>query len=312
MIEHEITWAAPVALDIFFAGLAAGAFCFAVLMSKRRGEGFRVCSQASALLTPLSVIFGLCMLILDLRYKTRFWFTMTVFNSHSPMSQGVWLLTIFSNIAALYAIFWMPAVYRERIPVIGKWSLWSQNKVRDLLGYVGFPFAVLVSIYTGVLLSATSIPMWRNLALPALFCFSSMVTGFSGGLLLALLFSPGKRKEIMAGPVRWLWESYRILLPVYFLTVLVYVLLFFSQGMKWEVVVPLITGWDGLIWWLGVVGVGILLPLVFVFRKAKAGLSQVFVVLGSLLAGGFLLRLVLVFSGQEQIIVAAYRLTHMP
>jgi polysulfide reductase chain C len=282
------------------------------LMGKRHGEGFRVCSQASALLAPVSVVFGLCMLILDLRYKTRFWFTMTVFNSHSPMSQGVWLLTIFSNIAALYAIFWIPAGYRARIPVIGKWPLWSQSKVRDLLGFAGFPFAVLVSIYTGVLLSATSIPMWRNLALPALFCFSSMVTGFAGGLLLALLFSPGQRKEIMAGPFRWLWESYRLLLPIYFLLIVVYVLLFLTQGMRWEAVLPLITGWNGLIWWLGVVGVGVALPLVLVFRKAKAGLSQVFVVLGSLLAGGFLLRLVLVFSGQEHIIVTAYCLTHMP
>jgi formate-dependent nitrite reductase membrane component NrfD len=292
MSEHEITWASPVALDIFFAGLAAGAFCFSVLMSKRRGEGFRACSQAAALLAPVSVAFGLCMLVLDLRYKTRFWFTMTAFNSQSPMSQGVWLLTIFSNIASLYAIFWIPSGYRERIPVIGKWSLWSNSKIRDLLGWVGFPFAVLVSIYTGV------------------FFFSSMVTGFAGGLLFALLFSPGQRKELMDGPLRWLRGSYRVLLPIYFMVILLYIILFLTQG-KWAAVLPLITGWNGLVWWLGVVGVGIVYPLVLVFRKAITGLPQVFVLLVAVLAGGFLLRLVLVFSGQEHIFVAAYRLVHM-
>ena len=51
---------------------------------------------------------------------------MTVFNGDSPMSLGVWLLTLFSVIAALYAIFWIPAVVRERIPVIGRWPLWSR------------------------------------------------------------------------------------------------------------------------------------------------------------------------------------------
>jgi polysulfide reductase chain C len=308
----EITWGMPVVLDLFFAGLAAGAFCFAVLASRRAGESFQACSRAAALLAPLSVALGLAMLILDLRYKTRFWFTMTVFNGDSPMSLGVWLLTLFSVIAALYALFWIPAVVRERLPVIGRWPLWSQQRVRDALGLVGVPVALLVSIYTGVLLSATSIPLWRNLALPALFCFSSMATGFAAGLFLALLFSPGKRQEIIAGPFQWLQGSYRILLPAYLLAILVYILLFFLPGMRQEEILPLITGWNGLVWWLGVIGFGIMLPMLFGLQKAKASLSRVFVVLGALLAGGFLLRLVLVFTGQEHIITTAYRLTHMP
>jgi len=308
----EITWGMPVVLDLFFAGLAAGAFCFAVLASRRAGESFHACSRAAALLAPLSVAFGLSMLILDLRSKTRFWFTMTVFNGDSPMSLGVWLLTLFSVIAVLYAIFWIPAVVRERLPVIGRWPLWSQQRVRDALGLVGSLVALLVSIYTGVLLSATSIPLWRNLALPALFCFSSMATGFAAGLLLALLFSPGKRQEIITGPFRWLQGSYRVLLPAYLLAILVYVLLFFIPGMRQEAVLPLITGWNGLVWWLGVVGVGIMLPMFLVLGRAKASLSRVIVILGALLAGGFVLRLVLVFTGQEHIIATAYHLTYMP
>lgn len=307
----EITWGMPVVLDLFFAGLAAGAFCFAVLTSRKAGESFQACARTAAILAPLSVGFGLCMLILDLRSKTRFWFTMTVFNGDSPMSLGVWLLTLFSIIAALYAMFWIPAPVRERLPVIGKWPLWTEQKCRAALGIAGVPVALAVSIYTGVLLSATSVPLWRNLALPALFCFSSMATGFAAGLLLALLFSPGKRQEIITGPFRWLQGSYRVLLPAYLLAVLAYVLLFFTPGMGQKDILPLITGWNGFLWWFGVVGVGILFPLFLNQRKAKASLSRIFVVLGALLAGGLLLRLVLVFIGQEHVIAAAYRLTHM-
>jgi polysulfide reductase chain C len=308
---NEITWAMPVVLDLFFAGLAAGAFCFAVLTSRRHGEGYLACSRAAALLAPLSVAFGLSMLILDLRYKTRFWFTMTVFNRDSPMSLGVWLLTLFSLIATLYAMFWIPVSVRERIPIIGRWPPWSRQSVRDTLGLAGVPVALLVSIYTGVLLSATSIPLWRNLALPALFCFSSMATGFAAGLLLALLFSPGKRRVLIAGPFHWLRRSYRILLPAYLLSALAYLLLFFIPLSRQKELIPLITGPSGLIWWLGVVGVGMLLPLIIGFRKTKASPSTVYVVLGSLLVGGFLLRLVLVYIGQESIVAQAYYLAQM-
>jgi polysulfide reductase chain C len=308
----EITWGMPVVLYLFFAGVAAGAFCFAALTGGRHGEGFLACSRAAALLAPPALAFGLAMLILDLKYKTRFWFTMTAFNVVSPMSLGVWLLILFSVIATLYALFWIPAGVRERIPVIGRWPLWSQQEVRDALGWVGIPVALLVAIYTGVLLSTTSIPLWRNPALPVLFCFSAMDTGFAGGVLLALLFSPGKRREIVAGPFQWLEGSYRILLPAYFLAILLFFLLFFVPVMRPEVVIPLITGQSGLVWWLGVIGVGMLLPLFLGFRKAKITLSMAFIILGAPLAGGFLLRLILVFTGQEYVIAAAYRLASMP
>jgi polysulfide reductase chain C len=294
----EITWGMPVVLYLFFAGVAAGAFCFAALTGRRHGEGFLACSRAAALLAPPALAFGLAMLILDLKYKTRFWFTMTAFNVVSPMSLGVWLLVLFSVIATLYALFWIPAGVRERICVIGRWPLWSQQGVRDALGWV--------------LLSTTSIPLWRNQALPVLFCFSAMDTGFAGGVLLALLFSPGKRREIVAGPFQWLEGSYRILLPAYFLAILLFFLLFFVPVMRPEVVIPLITGQSGLVWWLGVIGVGMLLPLFLGFRKAKITLSMAFIILGAPLAGGFLLRLILVFTGQEYVIAAAYRLATMP
>lgn len=309
---HEITWAMPVVLDLFFAGLAAGAFCFAVLASRRGGEGFPASARAAAFLAPVSVGFGLSMLILDLRYKTRFWFTMTVFNPDSPMSLGVWLLTVFSLIAAVYAIFWLPAGLRERLPVIGSWPVWSRQPLRDALGLAGTPIALLVSIYTGVLLSATSIPLWRNPALPALFCLSSMATGFAAGLLSALLFSPAERQAIIAGPFRWLRASFRVLLPAYLLAALAYVLLFIVSETRRADVIPLITGSTGLIWWVGVVGVGMLAPLVVGFRKVKASPATAYAALGALLVGGFLLRFVLVFTGQEQIIAQAYRLAQMP
>jgi polysulfide reductase chain C len=308
----KVTWGMPIVLYLFSAGVAAGAFCFAALTSRRPGAGFAASSRASALLAPPLLFFGLAMLILDLGYKIRFWFTMTAFNVVSPMSMGVWLLILFSLVATLYAIFWIPAELRRRIPLVGQWPVWEQKGVRNTLEYVGVPLALLVAIYTGVLLSTTSIPLWRNTALPALFCFSALDTGFAGGVLLALAFSPGRRMEIIAGPFHWLRESYRLLLPVYLVTAGVYLLLFLIPQGKQDVVLPLITGWRGLVWWLGVIGFGVLVPFVIDLLKAKATPAIIAIVLGAPLVGGFLLRLVLVYTGQEYVIASAYRLATMP
>lgn len=308
----KVTWGMPIVLYLFFAGVAAGAFCFAALTSRRPGAGFTASSRASALLAPPALVFGLAMLILDLGYKIRFWFTMTAFNVASPMSMGVWLLILFSLVATLYALFWLPMDLRRRIPLVGRWPLWDQEGIRDALGFFGIPLAALVAIYTGVLLSTTSIPLWRNTALPALFCLSALDTGFAGGVLLALLFSPQRRTEILAGPFHWLRESYRFLLPVYLVTAGVYLLLFFVPQRTPDVVLPLITGWRGLVWWLGVIGFGVLLPFVIDLMKAKATPAIIAIVLGAPLAGGFLLRLVLVYTGQEYVLAAAYRLASMP
>ena len=308
----EITWAMPVVLDLFFAGLAAGAFCFSVLMGRRQDTGFQVCSRAGALLAPVAVGFGMSMLVLDLRYKARFWYTMTVWNGDSPMSVGAWLLTLFSLIAVVHAVFWLPDAFRAKIPVIGGWPLWSRLAVRRILGLAGLPAALAVSVYTGVLLSATSIPLWQNPVLPALFCLSSLATGFAAGLLTALLFSPGIRQDIIAGPFRWLRRAYRVLLPSYLLAALAYVLWFLPSGLTRGAVLPLVTGARGLIWWLGAVGVGIVLPMVLGFEKAKAGPAKACVVLGALLAGGFLMRLLLVYAGQEQVLAVVYRLAYLP
>ena len=307
----EITWTMPVVLDLFFAGLAAGAFCFSVLASRREGRGFHVSARAAALLAPIAIGVGVSMLVLDLHYKTRFWRTMTVLNGDSPMSLGAWLLTVFSTIAVLYAVFWVPDALRAKVPLIGRWPLWSRQAVRRGLGAVGVPVALLVSIYTGVLLSATSIPLWRNPVLPALFCLSSMATGFAAGLLTALLFSPGMRQDLLAGPFRWLQGAYRVLLPFYLLAALGYVLWFLTSGVR-GAVLALVAGGNGLIWWLGPVGVGIVLPMVLGFGKTKATPAKAFVVLGALLAGGFLMRLFLVYAGQEQVIDEVYRLAYLP
>ncbi len=297
----EITWGIPVVMDLFFAGLGAGSFCLGAITSKKKGLGWEACSRMASFLAPLAVVIGLSMLILDLRYKTRFWMTLGVLNLNSPMSIGVWLLSAFFLVSILFALYGFPAPVRQQIPWLGKLSVWDRVEWKNRLAGIGVLLALGVSVYTGVLLAVSFIPLWRSLVLPPLFFLSALSTGFAGGAGLGMITWRKRNLSAMEEPLRFLRRSYRIILPFYLLAALGLVFpLLFTPIPRTEAI-HFLTGWSGLIWWVGVVGVGIIVPLILVFRKEEAQAGHLWLLFSCLLAGGFLLRLILVLAGQGAI-----------
>jgi polysulfide reductase chain C len=297
---REIAWGMPVVVYLFLAGLGAGGFCFGMIASKRSGPGWESCSRMAFLMSPVAIFVGLLMLIFDLRYKVRFWRTLTVLNVHSPMSVGVWLLSAFFLASVLSAMFWLPASVRNRIPWIGSWSGWNSPQWRKRFGLLGMPLALGVSVYTGVLLSATIVPLWRNLSLPLFFFISALSLGIEGGAIFGMMSLKNGESKAMEEPLRFLRRSYRVILPLYFCAA-IFFLGFLAFSASREVFVRFITGWSGLIWWVGVVGVGILLPMILAMRKSKTSMHHVWFFSGCLLLGDFLLRFVLIMAGQGAI-----------
>lgn len=294
---HERTWGIPIAVDLFFTGVAGGSFILSAIASRRKGEGWRICSRSAALLTPLAIFVGLSMLLLDLGYSSRFWITLSVFNLYSPMSIGVWLLSLFALVAILFALYCLPEV-RAKIPWVSKMTLWKELRWRDGLGMIGMILAIGVCVYTGVLLSVTVIPLWQNLSLALLFLLSAITTGFAGGGMVTLCLSKKTNLDPIEKPFQFIRRSYRIILILYLLVVLAFSL--------WPILVHdptsesniLMRGWSGLIWWLGVIGIGLVVPYVLVVKARAIPMRQVFILFSCVLIGGFLLRLVLVLGGQ--------------
>ena len=298
---NEVTWGFLIVLYLFLAGLGAGSFCFGAIASNRKGEGWQACARMAFLLPPLAIAIGLLILIFDLGYKTRFWMTLTVVNIASPMSVGVWLLSAFFVISVLAAMFWLPASGRRRIPWIGTLSIWDRPKWKNRISLIGVPFALGVSVYTGVLLSASAIPLWRSLSLPLLFFLSALSLGIEGGAILGMASLRKRNLEAMKEPLRFLQRGYRIILPLYLVSAVAFVLVLAVSSISRTEVLDLITGWSGLIWWVGVVGIGILVPLILVMKKNREQIRHAWFFSGCLLIGDFLLRLVLILAGQGAI-----------
>lgn len=294
----EVTWGIPVALDLFAAGLGAGSFCFSTMASRCEGKGWESCSRMSSFLAPVALVIGLAMLIADLGNRSRFWVTVSVFNIYSPMSVGAWLLSLFLIVSIVFALYWVPGHVRKQIPWIGSLSVWDRPEIRNRIGWVGTALALGVSVYTGVLLSATVIPLWRSFSLPLFFFLSALTTGFAGGAILATLSMVREDPGAMKEPLQFLKRGYRVVLPCLLLVALAYTASGVISPTSRPMAVHLMTGWTGLVWWVGAVGIGMVMPWILVMRRRAIQGRQTWYLLSSMLVGGLLLRFVLVYAGQ--------------
>src|SRR5260370_40734862 len=97
----------------------------------------------------------------------------TLFRS-SPMSMGTWGLTMFSLFSGVAAV-----IQAARDGLLGGWwgARWLATLPQEALVVPGSLFGMFLGGYTGVLLAATSNPLWsRSKLLGAIFLTSAMST----------------------------------------------------------------------------------------------------------------------------------------
>ncbi len=109
-----------------------------------------------------------------------------------------------------------------------------------------------------------------------------------------------KRKDLdaMKEPLRFLKKGFRIILPCLFLVALAHMASVIISSTSKPAAGHLVTGWSGLIWWVGAIGIGMVMPWVLVMRRQAIEVNEAWPLFASVLIGGFLLRFVLVFGGQ--------------
>ena len=176
-----ITWGFPVCLDLWLAGMAAGAY-FAAFLAERFGKhtDHRFLHIALYFGIP-TAIGGVAFLLYDLSNPLRFWRLFVSFNVTSPMSMGSWLLVLWITVNVLTLFLWH---LRNRIPI----KQASLQQIRNSLHWTGFFASVLLMTYTGVLLAASNQPLWAStVLLPPLFVVSAVSTGAAILILLSMV-----------------------------------------------------------------------------------------------------------------------------
>jgi formate-dependent nitrite reductase membrane component NrfD len=184
----------------------------------------------------------------------------------------------------------------------------------------GIPISIGVGIYTGVLLGAlTARPFWNNPMLPMLFLISAMMTG-SASICFVGCFIKGfrgmSREQINTN--KFMIHSIDFTLMVFsIIAIFLYILgLYVSPRSSAEAVHLIMGGEFTLLFWVFVVGVGIVFPLIVVVnellpyfnersRDTEHKLWLTGLVTVSVLVGGFMLRYVVIYAGQMAQIITS-------
>jgi formate-dependent nitrite reductase membrane component NrfD len=205
------------------------------------------------------------------------------------MSVGAWGLLVFglfSFLAALAAL----SEERERPRLL------QSPPVRFLrrrgpsaaVAVLGSIFGLFIAGYTGVLLAVTNRPVWADSPLLGLlFLVSGASTGAAALILLAIW-----RRADHPATIDWLKRFDRNVLVLELLVLIVFLV---SLGS----VARVFLSWWGVLLGVGVVGAGILIPLLLE-RGHRAPASRRLVGVASLvLLGGLLLRMVILLSSEQ-------------
>ena len=197
------TWHWEIIWYFFFGGLAAGCYVIASIAALFGSREDRAVARAGYYLSLLSLVPCPLLLIKDLGRPGRFLHMLRIFKVKSPMSMGTWGLVSFSLFSGVTAV-----IQAARDGMLGR--SWGARILaalpQRLLALPGTALGVFLGGYTGVLLTATSVPLWsRSKALGAVFISSAIST--SAALLSCALRLAGTPARVLYKLERLEWAA---------------------------------------------------------------------------------------------------------
>jgi formate-dependent nitrite reductase membrane component NrfD len=319
---REPVWEYLIVNYLFLGGLSAGLYFTSALAAWIQEDGrsaYPRIARWGALLAPWPVGLGSALLVLDLGQPFRFWKIFFHFRWRSPMSIGSWLLVAFSVLSLAYLWAWLeqperqalvariPGKLMARVPArLRGWLAADASAWRRGLAMAGFPLAVGVGIYTGVLLGAVQArPFWNTNLVAQLFLFSALSSG-AAALVVARLLD---KTPVELHEMRFLYSLDITLILLELFIVVPYLVHGSLSTLAVKQALGLVLGGPYTVaFWALFLGAGLLLPLaieLWEFRPVILGRGAFHIsprwaaaAGGLVLLGGYTLRYVFVFAGQ--------------
>ena len=288
---HIWGWEIPVYL--FLGGWVAGCMVLSGwLMRRGRTPGQGSVAYVLPWIGIVLLSLGMGALFLDLEHKLYVWRMYLTLRPTSPMSWGGWILVLVYPFMALAALASVPRDLLSRWPSLASFAdrLRETGKLR-LLGGASIVAGVALGIYTGILLSALGArPLWASAVLGPLFLVSGMSTGAAFAHMIAR--DPEEGSTLLRADILFLIVELGLigLFLIGHLT---------SDAQHANAVALLLGGPYTAAFWVFVVGLGILLPLLVQWLMASHRIGHTIVAPLLVMIGGLALRVVLVAAGQN-------------
>jgi formate-dependent nitrite reductase membrane component NrfD len=295
----EWTWL--IILYFFVGGIAGTGFFLTSVLDLTARPADRPLIRLGHYLAFVGVAISGLLLSLDLTRPLRFWHMLIqnhtgepMFKLWEPMSTGAWVLLFFGLFSFLAALGSLSDDRPDvRLLQSGPARFLRRRGPSVVIAVLGSICGLYIAGYTGVLIAVTNRPIWADSTLLGLlFLVSGASTGSAALILLALWRRAGHPTSL-----NWLvWFDRNVLM----LELLVLIAFLVSLGS----VARVFLSWWGALLVVGVVGVGILVPLLLERRRIRA--SRQLVLSASLvLLGGFLLRTVVLLSSDQIHVIGA-------
>lgn len=287
---HVWGWEIPVYL--FLGGLVAGMMILSgwFLLTGRhrdvRGSVHRLPGFGIALLS-----LGMLALFLDLEHKLYVWRLYTTFKIASPMSWGAWILLLVYPALIATFLLKLPRTLRKRFPgLLGISARLHEPRLVRSVAFVDIGLGVMLGIYTGILLSSLGArPLWNSALLGPLF----LVSGLSSAAAFAHLVTRNHdESELLTRADSGLLAAELGLIFLFLIGLLS------ATRVHAEAARLLLGGPYTALFWIFVVGLGILIPLALQFLESRHRIAHTVVAPVLVIAGGLALRFIVVQAGQ--------------
>jgi len=267
-------WEMMIVWYFFLGGIAGGAYFTAAIADNFGSARDRNVARVGYLLSlPLVAACGL-LLIADLGVPTRFMNMMRTFKFWDPMSIGAWAVGVFGLFTFVSSVLSLSPSE-------------STARLRRKVGLVGMFFGFFLASYTGVLLSSSAMPFWSDARLMgALFLASGASTGIAA--ITLIMFLTGQAAGEGWGKLKHA-DRYSMVVELLLLVALL--------GLLGAAAKPLTGGHWAPLFWGGLVGLGLIIPLVLDFVGSRVRVLGAFAAV-LVLIGGFVLRYVVLMSIQ--------------
>jgi len=319
-------WSWEIPVYLFLGGLVAGLMIIAgvrlVAMRPRERQAL-VCCTIGPLIGLVFLSLGMLALFLDLGHKLFVWRLYLTFQATSPMSWGSWILLLVYPALVANALAHLPEAIpalAKRFPVFVRWSDFILARTRLVvgIGFANVALGIALGIYTGILLGTLGArPLWSSAVLGPLFLFSGLSTAaallhgilvlttpdderpdFADFLLSTLArLTQAKPLDTTVAPVLARADNSFLTIELALLGLLLLGHLA-GSGAQQDAAQLLLTGPYAATFWVFVVGLGIVIPLLLqsleLRHKVRPTLAPALLILG----GGFALRIILVAAGQ--------------
>lgn len=274
-------WEWPITIALFIAGIASGAYAAMGLIHFAGDKNDQPVAHRLAFIPlPLMLIVPL-LLIVDLGQPGRFLNLLItspaaaerggplMFNSNSPMNWGSWAMVIFGAFAAL--------AFADALHHSGRLRFaWLEPISHNIVVLaIGELLALVVSGYSGVLLNVTNQGVWSDTWLMgALFICFSELSGMAVALIVSDRMGAARTSAALRTALFYAAAVSAVVLVLFLASMAA------QQDGSLTALIATLHEFVGPVFWIGAVGLGLLVPLLYLaprrfVRVPNASLSLI-------------------------------------